>query len=192
MRAVEIAPLILIAVLACAGCGTPVNPAGTVACGDVIEVTWTSDDAYRVVSHRVRVNDRGDVYMPWNGSFNAAGLTTRQVAAKVPAIFPNCLTSPDYVATVAIVGHATRPAIFSHYQPADVLQISIHDVYSPGDVVTVQTRIARDGTVALPLIEPIQLAGMSDASAPKAIEDAYRSNKMIENAIVFVLKIDSH
>lgn len=193
MRMFAILGLLLLVGISCVGgINSRANSEQPLARGDLIEVTWLSTFNSRdTVAERLRVDERGQIYMPWNGSFEVAGLIPNQVAAKVPAIHPQCLTSPDFTATVSIIERNRSLEILSPYKPGDTLQIRIHDLMAVGEVETITTPIAPNGTVTLPLAGPVNLVGLSDATAPKAIADVYSEKKVMNKALAFVLKTSS-
>ena len=70
--------------------------------------------------------------------------------------------------------------------PDDVLSITIHDLAGPGKATVKSTRIARTGTVSLPYVGQVKVAGLSEAEVERAIAAAYKAENLIENASVAV------
>jgi len=69
----------------------------------------------------------------------------------------------------------------------DLVRVSINDLVGLGVETSVEKRVADpQGTINLPLIGDIKVAGLTDSEAQRPIADAYRDSKIISNAQVFV------
>lgn len=70
--------------------------------------------------------------------------------------------------------------------PGDVLLVLIPGMFDRGEVIPLTAPVAPDGTVALPLIEPVSVAGGSVPRAQQLIDQAYSEGGILVNARVNV------
>jgi protein involved in polysaccharide export with SLBB domain len=69
----------------------------------------------------------------------------------------------------------------------DLVDVSVNDLVGLGVETSVEKRVADpQGTVNLPLIGDIKVAGLTDSEAQRPIADAYRDGDIISNAQIFV------
>jgi protein involved in polysaccharide export with SLBB domain len=59
-------------------------------------------------------------------------------------------------------------------QPGDVLELKFGDLVGPGIETVKVVRVSGTGTISLPLLGPIHVAGMTEAEINEAIDDEYR------------------
>jgi protein involved in polysaccharide export with SLBB domain len=64
----------------------------------------------------------------------------------------------------------------------DLLRISINDLIGPGVAMVREFRVGDDGSVGLPIVGPVHLAGLTLVDGEVAIEKAYRKANLIQNA----------
>ncbi len=76
----------------------------------------------------------------------------------------------------------TEPAI----EPGEVLAITVDELVGPGVDKTNTVRVSGDGTIALPMVEPIRVAGLDQAQAKSRIADVYRDAQLIPSPRVTV------
>lgn len=65
--------------------------------------------------------------------------------------------------------------------PGDSLQALIPGLFTRGEIIPLTVQVGGDGTVTLPLLEPVKVTGMNLAEAQQAIDDAYTSNDILTN-----------
>jgi membrane-associated protease RseP (regulator of RpoE activity) len=62
--------------------------------------------------------------------------------------------------------------------PGDVLRVSARDVVGPGVETVKVVRVSAAGSISLPLVGPIHVAGMTEEEIVKAIDDEYRASNI--------------
>lgn len=70
----------------------------------------------------------------------------------------------------------TRPT--KPFAPGDDLVITIPDLKGPGFEVRNPVKVAPDGTVDLPMIDPVQCVGLTGGELEESIRDRYRRSKL--------------
>jgi protein involved in polysaccharide export with SLBB domain len=60
--------------------------------------------------------------------------------------------------------------------PGDVLQISLSDLVGPGVETQKTVRVSVDGTISLPLIGKVHVAGLTEAELGRAVNQAFRDS----------------
>ncbi|CAN5398038.1 hypothetical protein BH09PLA1_BH09PLA1_36740 [soil metagenome] len=73
----------------------------------------------------------------------------------------------------------------------DAVAIQITDLVAPGVESVVQKRISESGKLSLPLVGPIQAAGLTEAQLESAIQQAYTDAALIQKANVSVTVIEA-
>lgn len=73
-----------------------------------------------------------------------------------------------------------------HIHPGDMLDVSVSDLIGENQYYPVPTRVLEDGTVRLPLVGPVSLAGLSIPGAEQAVFAAYSSQGMLKKPQVTV------
>jgi len=66
------------------------------------------------------------------------------------------------------------------------LTVTIDQLVGPGVDKTSNVRVGADGTINLPMIEPIPAAGLTAADLQREIADKYRQDNLIHDATVTV------
>jgi protein involved in polysaccharide export with SLBB domain len=59
-------------------------------------------------------------------------------------------------------------------QPGDVVEVTITDLVAPGVETTKRCRVSAAGTISLPLVPPIPVAGLTEAQVNDAVRYALR------------------
>jgi protein involved in polysaccharide export with SLBB domain len=167
-----------------------VNPAGTIAPGDLIEVSVAGLLAPNVVTPlQVRVDAAGRAAMPRVGLIEVGGQTTDAAAARVSNAFEKAQLIRNGVCTIAIIETAAKTSVpAGPVGVGDTLRVSIADMVAPGAVTVIHAQVGRDGTVTIPLAGAVKVNGMSEADAAGAVVKSLADNKVMQDAMVIVLR----
>jgi protein involved in polysaccharide export with SLBB domain len=186
--------LVLLATHASASPATqPVNPAGTIAPGDLIEV-FVADllGPGKVTPLLVRADEAGRVSLPMVGAVDLNGQTTDAAGTVLSKAYQSKQVIANGIVTVAIrergVDSAVKPGPAG---PGDTFQISIGELTGPGSVTTLHAQIAPDGTIELPLAGKLKVAGLTDAEIDVAVAKRYKEKSIVANAIISTLRTSS-
>ncbi len=90
--------------------------------------------------------------------------------------------------SVASGGPTTSPAFAYEIQKDDRLKVTVDQLVGPGVDKTTYARVAEDGMIALPMIEPIRAQGQTPDKLKKLIADKYREDNLISAATVTVTR----
>jgi polysaccharide biosynthesis/export protein len=75
--------------------------------------------------------------------------------------------------------------------PNDLLQVTISDLTGPGTETPRTVRVADNGTVILPLLDEIVVAGLKETDLQRTIKKAYRDANLVQDANVSVTVLES-
>jgi protein involved in polysaccharide export with SLBB domain len=137
-----------------------------------------------------RVSADGSITVPVAGDLKVSGLT---LAAAENAI-NRALRETRVIAHPAVSIDRHERAAAASVAPGpvaagDVLRVSIWEIAGPG-VETVRTlHVSAAGEVGLPLLGQTKLAGLTEAAAEAAVVKAYADARMVQQAIVSVLRV---
>jgi len=113
------------------------------------------------------------------GLFSLIHVTGCYVPLRSPATPATCL-SPEFRTPSRGVTNQLNMASLSvdatldyFVGPNDTLGVTIPDLFKEGEINSFDVRVMADGTVRLPLVEPVKVGGMNLADAQQAIENAY-------------------
>lgn len=167
-----------------------VNPAGTVRAGDLIEVVvWGLVADATPATMQVRVDADGKVALPLLNAIPVAGQTTDVAAVTFAQAYRQAAIEPAAIITVGIVEPADRatvkPGVFASGETARIL---LFDLGSEGRPAVVNAVVAENGTVQIPLVGAVTLRGLTEADAAIAIQQAFRTRSLADNALVSVLR----
>lgn len=76
-------------------------------------------------------------------------------------------------------------------QPGELLEITVWDLYEPGQPYTFPVRVAEEQTVEAPLVGKVAVAGQSLAQIETSLIDAYRTGEYLVQARVLVRSLDA-
>jgi RNA polymerase sigma factor (sigma-70 family) len=139
-----------------------------------------------------RIDARGRINLPFIGEVEAAGQTAEQLTQTIRDALKNknLIADPRVEIWRVEAGGGDNPTIASGpLQPADHVRISIGDLIGRGMLDVFNYDVAQDGSVMLPMVGKTNLAGMTESEAEQAINRLYRDKRLIQNAIVEVLRI---
>jgi protein involved in polysaccharide export with SLBB domain len=167
-----------------------VNPAGTVRAGDLIEVVvWGLVVDATPATMQVRVDADGKAALPLLNAIPVAGQTTDVAAVTFAQAYRQAAIEPAAIITVGIVEPADRatvkPGVFASGETARIL---LFDLGSEGRPAVVNAVVAENGTVQIPLVGAVTLRGLTEADAAIAIQQAFRTRRLADNALVSVLR----
>lgn len=137
-----------------------------------------------------RVSADGTITVPFVGAVKVAGMSLGAAEKAVG----RSLKEARIVATPAVSIDRHERAAAASVTPGpivagDVLRVSVWEVSGPG-VETLRTlHVSAAGEVGLPLLGQTKLAGLTEGAAEAAIVKAYRDARMIDRAIVSVLRV---
>lgn len=166
----------------------PIN--GRIGKGDLLEILlpdWAGPNTITV--RRVRVAQDGTVNL-YLFDVKLEGLTP----AEAPGVISRACISHFVECSGDAVVERIEKAADSKVQSGplakgDLIELSLGDVTGPGAVSDHYVRIEEDGTIPVPLLRSVKVAGLEEAAAERAIADKYRDENLITNAAVGVLKV---
>ncbi len=138
----------------------------------------------------------GVYYLPNDEGLNNLGNAGRQLVT--PTTMPSTTVPADKfagaggggfgggggVGAAAVAAPSTEPAqAIATDQP---LTVTIDQLVGPGVDKTSNVKVAADGTINLPMIEPVTAAGKTTADLQRDIADKYRQANLIHDATVTV------
>jgi hypothetical protein len=121
---------------------------------------------------------------PPRRDFGAAAATQPAILKdENPAVAPT--TQPVAMQNFKMLSHAptTQPRRIA---AGDTLSIRVPQLVGPGIEPQSTQQVASGGTVSLPMVDPISVAGMSESQAAEMISRKYRDAKLIPNATATV------
>jgi len=168
-----------------------VNPAGTVRMGDLVEVAVDDLVGANVsTAFLLRVDPAGRVGLPLIKPVVLKDLTTDVAAVRIAKAYADAKLIQDAFVSVAIRELGTHPSIqLGPIASGDVVRVSIADLETSGAMASLDVTVTSEGTVALPHLDAVKLAGLSEIEAASAIARAYAAAQLIEAAQVTALRI---
>ncbi len=114
--------------------------------------------------------------------------------ALASVFYPQEVPSPSVSVPAAVPASAvvppsrptTQPGV---YQAGDTLEVTVPDLGGQGKPLTATKRIGFDGTLPLPLIDPVKVAGLTNGRAESAVVDAYRKANILANPLVAIRRL---
>ena len=167
------------------------NPAGVVEAGDVIEVSmFDLTAAGGEATFQIRVDADGKVAVPWVSAVSVGGKTTDVAAAAVGDAYhtANLIVKPQV--TIALVTKARNlQAPPGPMGVGDTLKVSVLDATGPEPRWSyINAVLAADGTITMPVLGAIKVAGMTEADAAALIFKAYEEQNVLRHPMVIVLR----
>lgn len=107
-------------------------------------------------------------------------ITPDQLAADMQA------TAPPRLKPLQLAALGSPVSSEFHIHPGDMLDVTVSDLIGENVFYPVPTRVLEDGTVRLPLVGPVVLAGMSIPAAEQSIFAAYSSQGVLKKPQVTV------
>jgi protein involved in polysaccharide export with SLBB domain len=169
------------------------NKGGPIAKGDLVAVTI--DDLTGPASSSeftVRVGDDGNVRLPLVGDIKVTDTTENRAADAIA----KALRAKGILAQPQTALRVLETAAESKVKPGpvaagDLLEIELWDLAGPGARTRIRARVAADGTIGLPLVGTINVAGLTEAHATDAIAKKYRDDHLIQNPILLARRTQS-
>jgi protein involved in polysaccharide export with SLBB domain len=122
-----------------------------------------------------RISPAGNAAFPLLGAMHVAGesVAEAQTAAGTAYVKAKILSQPHVQIERIFLSHpGDRPA--TPIGPSDLVRVDVLDLNGTGIPTSVIHRVASDGTVAVPIIGPVKIAGSADdAAAAAAIAKRY-------------------
>lgn len=171
------------------------NPAGTLRAGDVVE--FTVFDVYGPGTETplvVRLDEEGRAKLPLLDEVKVAGLTNDAAGPLISKAYEaaRIVSKNSAPVTVAIIATAAQmPVKPGPLAAGDTVRITVFELTGPGRRTSMDCCVAADGTITLPHVGQVKVAGQGDADAGRAITKAYQDGQIITNASVIVLRTAS-
>jgi protein involved in polysaccharide export with SLBB domain len=105
-------------------------------------------------------------------------LAMQGAMAKAPTTQPATTTAPGQI-------RVEKPFAPFKVGPSDVLTVTVTGGGKPGDLAPAQARVRRDGTIELPLVDPVKVGDMELEDVEQTIKKAYLA-KIYQEATVHV------
>ncbi|MGC4031714.1 MAG: polysaccharide biosynthesis/export family protein [Tepidisphaeraceae bacterium] len=169
------------------------SPAGVLRAGDVVE--FLVNDLHgpgTTTAFITRIDEKGEVTLPMLKPVAVAGLTNDAAGPPVAKAYEAAGMISGPVVTATIVATAAQmPVKPGPLAAGDTVRVSIFDLTGPGRRTEVDACVAADGSVTLPALGKLPLAGQTEATAARAISKAYSDQQIMTNAMVHVLRTAS-
>ncbi|HET6251235.1 MAG TPA: polysaccharide biosynthesis/export family protein [Tepidisphaeraceae bacterium] len=94
--------------------------------------------------------------------------------------------SAEAVPAVAVLPPSDHAGKFA---PGDLLDVRCMDLMAPGVETSTPSRVASDGTVSLPYVGKVKVAGLTHRQAEGAISKAYKDANLVENLQVYIRRL---
>jgi polysaccharide biosynthesis/export protein len=107
-------------------------------------------------------------------SWKTRTITTEQLPAEMQA------TAPARLRPLQLASLGSPVTSEFHIHPGDMLDVTVSDLIGENQFYPVPTRVMEDGTVRLPLVGPVTLAGLSIPAAEQTIFASYSSQGMLK------------
>lgn len=164
--------------------------AGVLQPGDLVHVTiYSLIEPGRGESFDLRVGEEG-ISLPLIEVLPVRGMTTDKAAQAIASELARINVMRDAVVTLTLTKtlaeSKTRPGPF---EVGDMVKVSVFDLTGHGTRTEVLAQLADDGTITLPLAGSIELKGMSEAQADRAIKLAYRERNVFQTPLLTTLKL---
>ena len=95
------------------------------------------------------------------------------------------IAEPD----VALIEPPPAPA--DALQPGDEVEITVNELVGPGVEKTNRARVAADGNVIMPMVEPVRAQGLTPDRLSDAVAQRYKDSSLIEQPTVTVARVTS-
>ncbi len=165
----------------------PQNPAGMIRPGDVIEINVAGLlSPSGATPFTLRVDPAGLVAAPLVPPMKVDGLTTDVAASLISKSYNDARLISNGVVTIAIRQSASPDSnIPGPIAAGDSLQIGAALFETPGQWTTVDVVVADNGTVNVPKLSAIKVAGLTEAQAAAAISKVYGNTRVPPPVTVF-------
>ncbi|HVT81445.1 MAG TPA: sigma-70 family RNA polymerase sigma factor [Phycisphaerae bacterium] len=169
----------------------PVQPppaADTIMPGDTlcIGVTGLSPAEVETVK-TVHVSAAGDVQLLYVGAVHVGGM---EFSAAEKAIADDYRNAQFVMNTSVSVNRLTGNHEARPLRAGDRVSVRIFELARPGEWVLRVVPISDGGHVGLPFIGQVQLVGLEEGAAEKAIAARYQDQNLLRNAIVSVYRLE--
>jgi hypothetical protein len=121
----------------------------------------------------------------------ARGLTRGQVSSLQSAISKETSNGTQIVGGGWTAAGEQQPGGVDTIRPGDEIEVTVDELVGAGVERTNKTRVGADGTVTMPMVEPIPAAGQTPAELSDAIARRYRDASLIERPTVTVARTQS-
>jgi RNA polymerase sigma factor (sigma-70 family) len=166
------------------------NLAGVIDGGDLIEVVLADIFQPGVADPiHLRVDDLGSAFLPLIGQVRVAGLTTDVAASRVSQAYTRANIAKDSVVTVAIRERkANATAAPGPVAVGETVTATMMGLNGSNKVTQLRRTVAADGTIDLPDIGKVTIAGRTADVAAGDIKDAQRQKGIQDRLLITLLR----
>jgi protein involved in polysaccharide export with SLBB domain len=138
------------------------------------------------------VDDDGAAPLPYLGSRKLAGMTTAQAESEIARAYKEAGVIAGAQVDVRRIeaGSRVTDASGGKLAPGDLVEVSVDDLTGPGATAEFHAHVGADGEVAVPLLGPIKLVGMTPGQAERAVAKEYQTRGVIRNGVIGVRVIE--
>jgi protein involved in polysaccharide export with SLBB domain len=169
----------------------PIPLTGKIQIGDLLEIASSDLNGPNTeLLQRVRVAPDGTAGVFWVTPVKLAGLTTEEAGHAIRDAYIHDFVEFGRWINVERIEAGDHPSVRPGPAAAgDLIQIMIFGLSGPGDADPHCLRIDEDGTIALPYLGLLHVAGLDERGIEREISKAYRDANLIQHAVVGVLKV---
>jgi protein involved in polysaccharide export with SLBB domain len=166
---------------------------GTIENRDLLRVRIAGlKPAQRLAEKWVRVADDGTASLPYLGGRKLAGLTTARAEEDIAKgyLAAGIIRGAQVEVRRIEVGSRVEGATVGKLMAGDLVEITVDDLTGSGVTSAFRTHVSPDGQLAVPLLGALDLEGLKEADAERAIAKEYETRGMIKDAVIGVRVVE--
>jgi protein involved in polysaccharide export with SLBB domain len=185
-------PIVAVRVLATAA-ETKVKP-GPLTKGDLIEIAiWQLALPNAPAIYRARIDQDGLVGLPFAGALKLQGVSE----GKAPEVIAKSYRDKHLIQTAMVSVRRLQSADQADVKlgpiaKGEILSVGIQELAGPGVESVLKVKVDERGSIQMPLVGSIKVEGFTETGAAQAIARLYRDQNLLQNAAVWVLKINGN
>jgi len=170
---------------------TRVKP-GALQKGDLLEIAfWQRGMIDDPETYRARIDQEGLLGLPLVGGLKLEGLSETRAPQVIAKSFRDHHLIQNLIVSVRRVQSADQADVkLGPIARGDIVRVGISELAGPGVATTLILKVDENGQIAMPLGGDVKIDGLTETRAAQAIAKAYRDQRLIQNAQVWVLKIN--
>jgi protein involved in polysaccharide export with SLBB domain len=171
------------------GADKPGNKRTLLAPGNLIEIRISGLFAPgQEVTLEQHVDDDGTVPLPLVGAVKISGKDAEEAAAAIDHALADAKLVQRAGSSVVLEKPGTTAAAIA---VGDRVRIRMWDVEGPGKETSHVETVAKDGTIAIPLLGRAKLEGLTESKAMRSLALLYKKAQLIADLPVAVLRLDA-
>ena len=169
---------------------TKIKP-GELRKGDLLEVAFWQGLPSDPEIERARIDQEGLLGLPLVGGLKLEGLSETRAPQVIAKAFRDQHLIQNAIVSVRRVQSADQADVkLGPIVKGDIVRVGISELAGPGVETTFILKVDENGQIAMPLGGDVKIEMLTETRAAQAIAKAYRDHRLIQNAQVWVLKIN--